>query len=227
MHEKTRDLLARGWQSEVNLSLFFFLLVVTAFVLPWAGFERDHFRLYADVAFSLMLICGTGIAWHERRLFALASLVSIVAFVTRWAVWWAPSNGLVLWSAVTGLAAILMIVAVLLWQVFRSGPVTVMRIQGAIAAYLALAFGWAHAYQIAALLNPRSFSYAGNEIPNRVNWINYSFGMLTTLGYGGIAPARPIAHSLSSAEAVTGQLYLAVLVARLVSMQVSSPRKEA
>jgi hypothetical protein len=182
--------------------------------------------MYADVAFSIMLICGSGFAWRSRRLFALTSLVSIVAIVSRWALWWAPTNGFVLWSEATGLAAIIMIMSVLLRQVFHAGPVTVMRIQGAIAVYLGLAFGWAHAYHIAALLNPSFFNYAGSDIPTRANWINYSFGMLTTLGYAGITPVRPLAHSLSSAEAVTGQLYLAVLVARLVSMQVSSTRKE-
>ena len=53
----------------------------------------------------------------------------------------------------------------------------------------------------------------------------YSFGMLTTLGYQGIAPLDPVAHSLAAGEAVTGQLYLAVLVARLVSMHVSAERQ--
>jgi hypothetical protein len=45
--------------------------------------------------------------------------------------------------------------------------------------------------------------------------------MLTTVGYTGIVPVHPLAHTLGSGEAVTGQLYLAVLVARLVSMHAS------
>ena len=124
-----------------------------------------------------------------------------------------------------GLAAILTITGVLLWQVFRSGPVTMMRVQGAIAAYLCLGFGWAHAYHIAALLNPGAFSAAGSDVSVASSWVNYSFGMLTTVGYTGIVPVHPLAHSLGSGEAVTGQLYLAVLVARLVSMQVSAVGK--
>ena len=97
-----------------------------------------------------------------------------------------------------------------------------MRIQGAIAAYLCLGYGWAHAYHIASLLNPGAFDAAGSKLSLATSWVNYSFGMLTTVGYGGIVPVHPLAHSLGSAEAVTGQLYLAVLVARLVSMQVSA-----
>ena len=222
MHSKARDLLARGWQSEVNLSLFLFLLILAGFVLPSLGFEKHNLPLYGDVTFSIILVTGAAIAWGEKRLFALTALVSIVAIVVRWAAWWAPTNALRLWSSSAGLAALFTITAVLLWQVFRSGPVTWMRVQGAIAAYLCIGAGWAHAYHIAALLNPGAFSSAGSDLSAATSWVNYSFGMLTTVGYAGIVPVHPLAHTLGSAEALTGQLYLAVLVARLVSMQVSA-----
>ncbi len=123
-----------------------------------------------------------------------------------------------------GLVAIATITAVLLWRVFRPGPVTVTRVQGAIAAYLCLGFAWAHAYHLAALLDPGAFTAAGSSVSAASTWANYSFGMLTTVGYSGIVPVHPLAHTLGTAEAVTGQLYLAVLVARLVSMQASSSR---
>ena len=225
MRAKTRDLLTLRWQSEANLSLFLFLLVVVGFVLPSVGFEKSNLPLYADVAFSVVLVVGAAIAWEDRKLFVVTSLVSIVAIVVRWATWGRPTNPLIFWRVSTGLAAILMIAAVLLWKVFRSGPVTVMRVQGAIAAYLCLGFGWAHAYHLAALLDPGAFNTAGSDVSTVSSWVNYSFGMLTTVGYQGILPVHPVAHTLGSGEAVTGQLYLAVLVARLVSMQVSTTRK--
>ena len=222
MHSKTRDLLARGWQSEANLSLFLFLLILIGFVLPSLGIEKHNLPLYGDVAFTVISLVGALIAWGHPRLFRLTSLVAIVAIVLRWATWWKPGNAIILWSVSAGLVALLWITAVLLWHVFRKGPVTMLRIQGAIAAYLCLGYGWAHAYHIASLLNPGAFNAAGSKLSLASNWVNYSFGMLTTAGYGGIVAVHPLAHSLSSAEAVTGQLYLAVLVARLVSMQVSA-----
>jgi len=227
MHSKTRDLLTRSWQSAANLSVFLFLLILVGFVLPSLGFEKNNLPLYADIAFTVLLVVGVAIAAGNRRVFVLTALVSIVAILVRWATWLAPTKTLMVWRVSTGLAAILAITAVLLWQVFRSGPVTMMRIQGAIAAYLCLGFGWAHAYHIAALLNPGAFSAAGSDLSVDSSWVNYSFGMLTTVGYTGIVPVHPLAHSLGSGEAVTGQLYLAVLVARLVSMQVSSTGKGA
>jgi hypothetical protein len=227
MHAKTSDLLTRSWQSEANLSLFLFLLIIVGFVLPSLGFEKHNLPLYADIMFTVVLVVGAAIAWGDRRVFALTALVSVVAIVVRWATWWAPTKTLMVWKVSTGLAAILTITAVLLWQVFRSGPVTGMRIQGALAAYLCLGFGWAHAYHMAALLDPSAFDAARSNVSLASTWVNYSFGMLTTVGYTGIVAVQPLAHTLGTGEAVTGQLYLAVLVARLVSMQVSAAGKGA
>jgi hypothetical protein len=222
MQAKTRDLLTLSWQSQANLSFFLFLLVIVGFVIPSLGLEKRDFSVYADIAFSVVVVVGAGIGWEKRTLFILTSLVSVVAIIVRWATVWSPTYPLILWRQSTGLAAVLMITAVLLWQVFRPGPVTAMRVQGAIAAYLCLGYAWAHAYHIASLLDRGAFNSAGSDVSSVSTWVNYSFGMLTTVGYQGILPVHPVAHTLGSGEAVTGQLYLAVLVARLVSMQVSS-----
>jgi hypothetical protein len=226
MPANTADSSAFGWKSEANLSFFLLLLVFAGFVLPSLGFEKNNSQLYGDIAFSFIVIAGALLAWRDRAFFVLTSFVVVAAIIVRALAWSHPTSALVLWSSAMGLAAILMITAVLLRQVFRPGPVNVMRIQGAIAAYLCLGFGWAHAYHIAALLDPGAFSSTGSSITAASSWANYSFGMLTTVGYQGITPLQPLAHSLGSGEAVTGQLYLAVLVARLVSMQVSSARAE-
>jgi hypothetical protein len=222
MSAKTRDLLTHSWQSQANLSFFLSLLVIVGFVIPSVGLEKSDFSAYADISFSIVLVVGCGIAWENRGLFLLTSLVSAVAIVVRWATLWSPTYRLILWRQSTGMAAILMITAVLLWQVFRPGPVTAMRVQGAIAAYLCLGYAWAHAYHIASLLDPGAFNSAGSNVSAVSTWVNYSFGMLTTVGYQGILPVHAIAHTLGSGEAVAGQLYLAVLVARLVSMQASN-----
>jgi hypothetical protein len=222
MFLKTRDLLTRSWQSQANLSLFLLLLILVVFFLPSVGFEKNSLHFYNDAAAAVVAVVGTAIAWRNRKLFLLTSVAVIVAIAFRWATWWRPTQTVSLWSASTGLVATIMITVVLLWQVFRPGPVTGMRVQGAIAAYLLLAFVWAHAYHIAALVDPGAFNAAGTDLSAAIHWMNYSFGMLTTLGYAGIVPTDPVAHTLCSAEAVTGQLYLAVLVARLVSLHVSA-----
>jgi hypothetical protein len=226
MHAKTRDLLTLGWWPEANLSFFLLLLILAGFVLPSLGIRENNLPLYGDIAFSVVLLVGAALAWEDRRLFVLTSPVVSVAIVLRWVKWWMPTNMLLLWSVATGLAAILTVTAVLFWRVFRRGPITAARVQGAIAAYLCLGFAWAHAYHLLALSDPGAFNAAGSDVSATSTWVNYSFGMLTTVGYGGIVAIHPVAHSLGSGEALMGQLYLAVLVARLVSVVQVSARRE-
>ena len=188
----TRDLLTRSWQSQTNLALFLLLLILTTFVLPAVGFEKNSLPLYDRAAASVLAVVGAAIAWGNRKLFLLTSLLVIVAIAFRWATWWRPTHTLTLCSASTGLAAIIMITVVLLWQVLRAGPVTGMRIQGAISAYLCLAFAWAHAYQIAELLDPGAFNTAGTDVSVAIHWINYSFGILTTMAIRALCPSTQL-----------------------------------
>jgi hypothetical protein len=57
-------------------------------------------------------------------------------------------------------------------------------------------------------------------------WFYYSFVTLTTLGYGDITPLSRVARSLAIGEALTGQLYLAVLIARLIGLEMLSHQAE-
>jgi Ion channel len=220
VREKARALITESWQSQANLSFFLTLLVVVGFILPSLGFGRDDLRLYSDATFSLLLISGVAIAWGQRWLFALACFVGSVAVAVRWMAFLTPARALQVWAGVWSLAAVLVIALVLLAQVFRSGPVTSYRIQGAIAVYLLFGVGWAHAYHITAMLRPGSFHSPTGEMTTVVDWAYYSYVTLTTVGYGDITAVLPTARMLSVGEALTGQLYLAVMIARLVAMEV-------
>jgi len=73
------------------------------------------------------------------------------------------------------------------------------------------------------LINSASFNVALSPGQGyQMRFIYYSFVTITTLGYGDITPATELARAFSILEAVVGQLYLVVVVARLVGMHVSS-----
>lgn len=94
-------------------------------------------------------------------------------------------------------------------------------IAGALSVYLLLGLTWSLVYQGLALVNPGAFTVgsaiAGTGPLDWMDFLYYSFITLATVGYGDITPVTPLAQSLAYAEAVTGVLYVAVLVARLVS----------
>ncbi len=222
MPRKVREVIAQSWESQANLSLFLALLILLVFVVPSLGLERRDERLYSEVASSVLLISGVAIAWRQRAVFWLASCLGVVTIFVRWAA--LPSlTGTTrsIWPHLLTIAAILMLLFILLSQVFAPGPVTPARIQGAIAVYLLFGIGWANAYAIVASRVPGSFTLPGRDLSSAAEWFYFSYSTLTTVGFGDIVPAHPIARSLSVAEVLTGQLYLAVLIGRLVGMQIS------
>jgi hypothetical protein len=90
---------------------------------------------------------------------------------------------------------------------------------------LLLGLVWANAYALLHLIHPDAFSGAVGKAPGALTWIYYSFVTLTTMGYGDITPVHPIARSLAISEALSGQLYIAVTLARLMALHVSAGGK--
>jgi hypothetical protein len=173
------------------------------------------------------VVSGVAIAWNQRKLFLLLLMVGSVALIVRCMEWLSPTLKPGLWGDWWTLATIIVIAFVLLVEVFREGSVTTARLQGAIAVYLLFGMGWAQAYHITGILHPGSFTVAMGERPQASDWFYFSYVTLTTLGYGDITPVLPIARMLAIGEALTGQLYLAVLIARLVAMEVISWQERA
>ncbi len=81
---------------------------------------------------------------------------------------------------------------------------------------------WTMAYWLVDQLTPGgAFSFNTNAGPRSINGFNafyFSFITLSTVGYGDITPVSTIARWLAAMEAMTGLLYVAVLIARLVSL---------
>lgn len=106
---------------------------------------------------------------------------------------------------------------ILLAQVFRAGPISAVRIQGAVAAYLLLGVDYAHGYQITEYSNASSVTSTGGPMTSVVDWIYYSFCTLSTLGYGHIIPTGQTSRMLAIGEGISGRLFMAILIARLVA----------
>ena len=110
----------------------------------------------------------------------------------------------------------------LLRAVVRSERITHDTIYGSLSVYLLMALAWGSAYLLLETLQPGALSMDRVRHPNhRIDWFDcmfYSFVTLTTIGYGDIVPVTAHSRSLSILEAVSGVLYVAVLVARLVGL---------
>jgi hypothetical protein len=108
--------------------------------------------------------------------------------------------------------------------VYAPGRVTFHRLQGAMVIYLSIATIFAAAYSLIWALNSGAFANLvapAGEPEEVANMLYFSLTTLTTTGYGDIVPVDPFARSLANLEAVVGPFYLAITVARLVTMELA------
>ena len=216
----------RFWEADRGLSIILALLVIVVFVLPVALTADSTGRFTSNLAFSALLVAGAYTATGSRRVRLTVSMLTAAVLLLRWVAAAAPSDALAIAREATTLAMFLLFTLIVAARAYRSGPVTQHRILGAIAVLLLIGLVWAHAYELLHLVHPDAFSGAVGNAPGALTWIYYSFVTLTTMGYGDITPVHPIARSLAIFEALAGQLYIAVTLARLMSLYVGERDKD-
>ncbi len=123
-------------------------------------------------------------------------------------------------AAVVGYAFLtVFLIIMIIRDLFSGTRVRINNIFGAIVAYLLLGIFWSFLYASLELVEPGAIIRAdGTAILSYAEASYYSFVTLCTVGYGDIVPRSHLAMVFSNLESVTGQLYLAILVARLVSL---------
>jgi voltage-gated potassium channel Kch len=218
------------WASESGLTALLVLLVLTIVVQYTAG-EFALGLLLSDIFNTLVILAGVLTTIQQRWLRAGAILLAAAALLSSWAAYWRPERLFDILGAGLTLLFLGLLVAVVMIQVFRGGAVTGHRIRGAVVVYLLFGLIWALAYQVAALLLPGAFQLPANvsaDDPDSLmrGMVYFSFITLTTLGYGDILPLHPTVRLLAIAEALTGQLFPAITLARLVSLAVMHQDKE-
>ena len=221
--------LERLWATDVGLTtLLASLLIYIFFLYPLAG--PGWVRLLTNVFLSLILIAGAITVSRNRIFRALVFSWGLLTFIFLWTRYLFPGQALVFLTNCLTLVFQALLTLLILSQIFREGPTTSHRIMGAVAAYLLLGVIWYQAYNLIALRMPEAFNVQGPLALGggealQSDLFYFSFVTLTTTGYGDIVPVHPIARMLVILEGVAGQLFPAILIARLVSLQVQSKQK--
>lgn len=120
-------------------------------------------------------------------------------------------------EGVSVLACVLVMVGTVR-HAMRPGIVDAERIYAALDAYILTAIVFGVCYWALNQEWPGSFGRGSADSFTQIDAIYFSFVTIATLGYGDIVPTSDPARGLAMVEAVGGQMYLAVLVARLVSL---------
>ena len=230
--EQVRKQVSDMWEADLALQVMLGLLLATLFSLvPLGGMGLIQGKgdLIAAGAFSFLGISGVFAVTRTTAARAFGLLAMTAPIGLGWyhaLVPGTPQLGFM--RTVLTLVAILWLAFLVLQHVFRAGPITKARLQGAVAVYLLLAVAFGEAYWIILQLRPDAFHFPGtlpDEGVARSSLFYFSLTTLTTLGYGDILPLRPVARALATMEGLIGQLYPAVLIGRLVSLQITTSQE--
>jgi voltage-gated potassium channel len=199
--------------------LFGFLLltiggsaVLTELRLAWI----QYLLILLDLLVLLSVASGRWLFRAGLGLFVISLISWVLSTLTAWSVF-IPGGQI---SAVI----LLMLGTLTCFRTaFSPGPVDRERLSAALSLYLLLGLIFALVFTVFAELRPGSFHYAAAPSANFVtrplaDMFYFSFVTLATLGYGDIVPLSPSARGLAILEAIIGQMYLVVVVARLVSL---------
>jgi Ion channel len=115
------------------------------------------------------------------------------------------------------------VLAVLVRRVMRDRVVTLDTVAGAACAYMLIGWVWGELFTLVEGWRPGSFIIPAGWLTGpgrdlRSTLMYFSFATLTTVGYGDIHPSNPASGMLCAAEALVGQLYLAIMIARMVGL---------
>jgi voltage-gated potassium channel len=211
----------------INQNKFVLLLAcLITFFLSTALIQDQYFELAISILFAAMMILSLYMIGHRKRLLIIGMAIL------------GGSTTLLFFSATNlpelrALRMIEILLAILFFAVLLSASlyytikdhtITFNHLCGAVCTYLFIGLIWSYAYLLIELLIPASFNYVIQFDllgAKSLEFMYYSFVTLTTLGYGDISPASDIAKTISWMEAITGQLYLTMLIALLIAKYVA------
>ena len=213
------------------------------------GHDRDHY-LYLLLALCLQLIAdpflgrsaeadivraalstltlaaAVYVAGVGRRRLAIVLALGGFAFLGIWyVVIVEPDYALAMISVSALLAFNFLVIWLVLASLFRATKVMTNTIYGAISAYMLLGFSFAVLYTFMETFWPGSILVdpmrqpGGNLVSSDI--VYFSFAVQTTLGFGDVTPVSPHARSFAALQAIIGVFYIAILIARFISMYVA------
>jgi hypothetical protein len=214
------------WNHERSLSALLIYMGISLFVwIPLADYsDRWWGFLISDILFNLIILAGVFSVltrWRKQILFIsiaiLVSLLRIFSFLTE--VKWVELAGYVL-----AILFFTQLARMVMKHIFKDGPVNHYRIEGSIAVFMIIGIVYAWLYTILESFLPGSFaiteaSQSYHDLFSQ--FLYFSFITMTTIGFGDMIATGSLAKSLVIFQGMIGLLYPVILIARLVSMEVT------
>ena len=171
----------------------------------------------------VVLVAVIRVDFSRGKFFHAFLIFAFISFSLNLLIYFLPDSRVELTKILKTLSSIISIlfyiitIYILSRRLFRVRKVTADTIKGGISAYLLIGFFWAILYSLLIQIDPDAFIVTSDK---EMMLVHFSFTTLTTLGYGDIVPNGRFAAVLTNAEAIIGQLFLTIFVARLVGLYI-------
>jgi voltage-gated potassium channel len=207
---------------------FSLLLASLMILLVLAPQFEDSFigAILLHAGLTAVFMTGVIANRQQRVVFRASLIIAVVAIPITWVAFVTESVIVslgqyavtVLFCGVTG--------ALILSAVLREYLGAIQAVLGAICVYLLIGLAWATIYAAIERIEPQSFDFnhhrtittsSGQTHTVFSQQVYFSFVTMSTLGYGDVTPRTPLAETATWMQSVVGQLYIAILIARLVT----------
>ncbi|MEK6249708.1 MAG: ion channel [Planctomycetales bacterium] len=207
------------------LSLLIALLLMLMIVPIFEHYFFD--RIIMNTSLTIILVFGVVGSSRTPFLFPFGAITATIAIAISWTTMLINVPWLFVVNCVLQSMFFATMAGFILHRVLTRHLATFQSLFGAVCVYLLLGLAWAMLYWGLERIDSESLSFerqitvdldnTEGEVTAFSQLVYFSFVTMSTLGYGDIYPETPIAQTLTWMQSVTGQFYLAILVARLMS----------
>lgn len=222
-----------GLRNEVREFRFLTLLfcLFGALIIPPYFDGHEIFTLVSKVVFSVVLFASVYAVMELRRLWVIGVILLVPTFLSIWIEQVSDHNRIAFYvDNLTTIGFFGFIGYHFLRYILSCKKVTTNIIYASMCLYLMLAFVWAAIYANIHMFYGEAFNFSNEYLMGAVSsesrsmstFTYFSFVTLSTLGYGDITPANRVAGAWVAVEAMIGQFYIAIIMARLVSLHAAN-----
>jgi hypothetical protein len=197
------------------------VLVVFFLLFPFVGRIKEGFHIIASLFFIAIVLTLHALNLNKRVFFwnvTVGCVALVLGFLSFFFANYEVRSILIAVSLCIFALFMIAAIALMIRKMFLTSKVTVDVMRGGIAVYFLLGYLWTLFYFLIHHFDAHAFSAVAGWSDSCLFY--FSFATLTTLGYGDILPINRFAMVLANLEAIVGQLYIAIFVARLVGMHI-------
>ena len=199
-------------------------------IAPWLTGGRNK-GLILDLLNCIVLLSGVRAANPRRQSLFVCALLLIADLCSHWTAVFIPDRASFALHYGLTFAILVYTTRTILLAIVRNSQVTLETLKASVCVYLLIGLAWVYIYALIDLALPGSFLirldsqavHFGHLVVSESfpTLLYFSYSTLTTLGYGDILPLTGPARTFSYLQAIVGQIYLTVLIARLVGMHIT------